>query len=65
MLTTPEHLEDRQAILRHEPGETVPRKQRPVIFFFRSFPAAPLRDRRQKRLDLFQFELLANHLFVT
>src|SRR5207247_3773119 len=47
-----------------EPGEAIAGKQRPVDFLLTVLPSAPARNRRQKRLELLAFELVANHLLV-
>ena len=57
-------LQDRQRVGDVESREAVAGKQRPVDLLLAILPAAPARDRRQKRLDLLAFELLADDLLV-
>jgi hypothetical protein len=57
-------LEDRQRVGRVEAREAVAGKQRPVDLLLAILPAAPAGDRRQERLDLLAFELVADDLLV-
>jgi hypothetical protein len=58
-------LQNRQGVVGVKPREAIAGKQRPVDLLLAIFPPAPARNRRQERLEVLAFELLAHDVFVT